>query len=142
MKIGQKGIELIKSFESCRLDTYVCAAGRNTIGWGTTKNVKPGMKITQQQADEMFRRDLAEFEAAIAKYVKVPLSQNQIDALISLVYNIGTGAFSQSTLLKKLNANDIQGAANEFPRWCKANGKELAGLKRRREAERKLFLSQ
>lgn len=141
MKINQKGIALIREFEGCKLSAYYCPAKIPTIGFGTTAGVKMGMTITGEQAEQMLQRDLVKFEEAIAKLVHIPLNENQFSALCVFVYNIGTGAFSQSTLLKKLNANDIQGAANEFPRWCKANDKELAGLKRRREAERKLFLS-
>ena len=141
MKASQKAIELIKTWEGCKLEAYLCSANVWTIGVGTTKGVKPGMKITQAQADEMLHRDLAEFESAITRLVKVPLTQNQADALICFVYNIGIGAFSGSTLLKKLNTKDYAGAANEFGRWTKAGGKVLLGLERRRKAEKQLFLS-
>lgn len=147
MKLSKVGIDLIKSFEGCYLKAYKCPAGVWTIGWGTTEpidGVKPheGMVITQQQADELLIKNLKGYENAVNKYVTYSINQNQFDALVSFAYNCGNGALKTSTLLKKLNAGDVQGAANEFPRWNKANGKVLNGLTRRREAERKLFLQE
>jgi lysozyme len=98
------------------------------------------MVITEATAEIMLRKDLAKFEDAVSKSVKVPLKQNQFDALVSLVYNIGPGNFQSSTLLKKLNAGEYQSAADQFPRWNRAGGKVLAGLTRRREAEKGLWL--
>lgn len=141
IKISLTGINLIKQFEGCRLEAYYCPAGVLTIGYGHTKIVSPGLHITQQKANELLALDLALFEAAVAQLVKVPLTQCQVDALISFVYNVGVGAFTSSTLLKKLNAKDYVGAASEFSRWNKASGAPLAGLTKRREAERKLFLA-
>ena len=147
MKISEVGVNLIKSFEGCSLKAYKCPAGVWTIGWGTTEpinGVKPheGMIITQQQADELLIKNLKAYENAVNKYVTYPINQNQFDALVSFAYNCGNGALKTSTLLKKLNAGDVHGAANEFLRWNKANGKVLNGLTRRREAERKLFLKE
>ena len=139
MKTNQAGIALIKSFESCKLKAYLCPANVWTIGWGTTKGVKPGQTITQAQADKLFADDLARFETAVSKAVKVPLTGNQFSALVSLCYNIGAGAFAKSTLVKRLNARDYAGAQAQFARWNKADGKTLAGLTRRRAAEAKLF---
>ena len=102
--------------------------------------VKKGDKCTLEQAKSYFAHDLKSFEKTVNDSVKVPLSQNQFDALVSLTYNIGSTAFKNSTLLKKLNAKDFTGAADQFLRWNKGGGKVLKGLVRRREAERALFL--
>lgn len=144
-KTSQIGIDLISSFEGIRLNAYDDGVGVWTIGIGTTTypngvKVKKGDKCTLDQAKEYFAHDLKRFESSVNNLVKVPLTQNQFDALVSLVYNIGQTAFSNSTLLKKLNAKDYQGAADQFPRWNKAKGKVLNGLTRRRAAERALFL--
>ena len=145
--ISKVGIDLIKSFEGCYLKAYKCPAGVWTIGWGTTEpidGVKPheGMVITQKQADELLIKNLKGYENAVNEYITYSINQNQFDALVSFAYNCGNGALKTSTLLKKLNAGDVHGAANEFLRWNKANGKVLNGLTRRREAERKLFLKE
>lgn len=145
--ISKVGIDLIKSFEGCYLNAYKCPAGVWTIGWGTTEpidGVKPheGMVITQKQADELLIKNLRGYENAVNEYVTYSINQNQFDALVSFAYNCGNGALKTSTLLKKLNAGDVHGAANEFLRWNKANGKVLNGLTRRRETERKLFLKE
>ena len=140
MITSNNGINLIKSFEGFRATAYVCPAGILTIGYGTTSGVKRGMVITEAQAEVLLRKDLTKFEDAINKLVKVPLTQNQFDALSSLVYNIGLGNLASSTLLKKLNEGDYQGAADQFPRWNRAAGRVLAGLTRRRAAERALWL--
>lgn len=145
MKTSQVGIELISSFEDLKLNAYDDGVGVWTIGIGTTvypngMKVKKGDTCTLEQAKTYFTHDLKRFESSVNKLVEVPLSQNQFDALVSLVYNIGSTAFKNSTLLKKLNAKDYQGAADQFPRWNKGGGKVMKGLVRRREAERALFL--
>ena len=139
------GIDLITSFEGTRFNAYDDGVGVWTIGIGTTvypngTKIKKGDKCTQEQALEYLQHDLKSFEKTVNDSVKVPLSQNQFDALVSLSYNIGSGAFKNSTLLKKLNAKDFAGAADQFLRWNKGGGKVLKGLVRRREAERALFL--
>ena len=133
-------VSLIKEFEGCELTAYKDIVGVWTIGYGHTKTVKPGMKITQRGAEELLRQDLAWVEAVINKYVKVPLKQNQYDAVASLIYNVGGTAFSKSTILRKLNANDFHAASLEFKRWNKAGGRIVSGLVRRREAERVQFV--
>lgn len=116
-----------------------------TIGYGTTRinghPVKMGDRISRSAADAIMREQLQEHLDGAAKNIKVELSQNQIDAIASFVYNVGIGAFNKSTLLKKLNAEDFDGAASEFLRWNKVDGKVAKGLTRRREAEKELFLS-
>ena len=144
--ISKKGIDLIKEFEGIRLNAYDDGIGVWTIGIGTIRypngvRVKHGDKITIEQAEQYLKHDLDSFENIINTKVKVPLTQNQFDALASLVYNIGATNFSNSTLLKKLNAKDYAGAADQFLRWNRAGGKVMNGLVRRREAERKLFLT-
>ena len=143
--ISKTGIDLISSFEGIRLNAYDDSVGVWTIGIGTTiypngVKVKKGDKCTQEQALEYLQHDLRSFEKTVNDSVKVPLSQNQFDALVSLAYNIGSGAFKNSTLLKKLNAKDYAGAADQFLVWNKGGGKVLKGLVRRRDAERALFL--
>lgn len=141
-RITDKCVDLIKRFEGCKLTAYKCPAGIPTIGFGTTSGVKMGMMITEAQALDFLRRDLMKFEATVNHAVTVALTPNMLDALVCFCYNIGESAFKQSTLLKKLNAGDYTGAANEFLRWNKSNGKVLVGLIRRREAERALFLEE
>ena len=140
MKTNEKGLSLIKEFEGLKLRSYLCPANVWTIGVGHTKTAKPNMVITEARAKELLRSDLAEFEAGVSKLVKVPLTSDQFSALVSLAFNVGLGNVASSTLLKKLNEGDYQGAADQFPRWNKAAGKVLAGLTRRREAERVLWL--
>lgn len=142
MKISQTGLDLIKSFEGLKLKAYQDVVGVWTVGFGSTgPHVKPGMVITAKQAEDLLRDDVSRFEACVSKQVTVALSQNQFDALVSFAFNLGCGNLGSSTLLKKLNAKDYAGAAAEFPKWNRAGGKVLAGLTRRREAEKALFLS-
>jgi lysozyme len=144
MHTSQRGIDLIKSSEGLRLTAYPDPATGGepwTIGYGTTRGVKPGMKITATQAEEYLKTDVGRFEPELAALVKVPLSQNQWDALMSFVYNLGSANLASSTLLKLLNAGDYARAADQFPRWNKAAGKEMPGLTKRRAAEQALFLS-
>jgi GH24 family phage-related lysozyme (muramidase) len=143
-KTGEAGKKLIKDFEGFRAVAYLCPAGVWTIGYGTTKiNGKPvskKTKITSQEADLFLEQDLKTFEDVVNHSVTVELNQNQFDALVSFVYNLGSGNLKKSTLLKKLNVGLFNEAADEFLKWDKAAGKRLAGLTRRRNAERELFL--
>ncbi|MGL4566902.1 MAG: lysozyme [Fusobacteriaceae bacterium] len=139
MKISQKGIDLIKNFEGCRLVAYKCPAGVWTCGFGTTLGVTPGMVITQRQAEKLLENDLIKFEVAVESLVEVLLTQEQFDSLVSFAYNVGNSALKKSTLLQKLNKGDYKGASEEFLRWNKAAGKVLPGLVKRRLAEQKLF---
>lgn len=142
MNIAKPGLDLIKSYESLSLKAYRDSGGVPTIGWGSTRGVRMGMQISQEQAESRLRDDLYTAESAVNRYVTVPLSQHQFDALVSFVFNVGGGAFRKSTLLEKLNLADYAGAANELSRWVKANGRVLPGLVKRRAAERALFLSE
>lgn len=134
---------LIKQSEGCRLTAYPDPATGGapwTIGWGRTTNVKKGDTCTQAQADAWLVEEYDKFEADVRKLVKVPLTANQLGALTCFTYNVGPGNFGGSTLLKMLNKGDYKGAADQLLVWDKADGHVLAGLLRRRQAERELFL--
>ena len=139
MNLGYKGTKILKFFEGCRLTAYQDSVGVWTIGYGHTKGVYEGMTITQEEAEQMLLTELEEYEGYVEKYVTVPLTQNQFDALVVWVYNLGPTNFRNSTLLKELNSGNYTAAGKEITRWNKAGGKVLAGLVRRREAEAKLF---
>jgi len=142
MIISNEGINLIKSFEGLELKAYRDSVGVWTQGYGSTgPHIIPGSTITEVQAEALLIKDLSRFESGVNELVKVPLTQNQFDALVSFSFNLGLGNLKSSTLLKKLNGKDYVGAGNEFERWNKAGGKVLNGLTRRRLAEKELFLS-
>ena len=134
-----EGVALIKKFEGCELEAYQCSAGVWTIGYGHTKDIVEGMTISKEQAEEMLVDELHEYENYINKYVTVALSQNQFDALVSWVYNLGPANLKASTLLKVLNQGKYEDVPAQIKRWNKAGGKVLEGLIRRREAEACLF---
>lgn len=140
-RINAVGLDLIKDFEGLRLDSYRDAVGVWTIGYGHTRTAGPGQRITNAEATALLREDVANFENAVTRAVRVPITENQFAALVSFAYNVGSGALNSSTLLRRLNAGDTFGAADEFLRWNRAGGSVLAGLTRRRAAERELFLS-
>ena len=139
MNLGYNGTKILKFFEGCKLTAYQDSVGVWTIGYGHTKGVYEGMTITQEEAEQMLLTELEEYEGYVEKYVTVPLTQNQFDALVVWVYNLGPTNFRNSTLLKELNAGNYTAAGQEITRWNKAGGKVLAGLVRRREAEARLF---
>jgi lysozyme len=145
-KTSDKGKAIIKEFEGFRAIAYLCQAGVWTVGYGTTriggKPVTENVKITTQEAELFLEQDLKVFEDAINQNVTVELTQNQFDALVSFVYNVGVGNFKKSTLLKKLNASNKAEAADELLKWNKANKVVSKGLTKRRKAERELFLSE
>jgi lysozyme len=140
--VVDKSRELVAGFEGLRLAVYKDEAGLDTIGYGHL--IKPGesLKVVSiTQAEALLDADLQPARAAVSKYVTVPLNANQRAALVSLVFNIGVGAFVASTLLNVLNEYDYQGAAAQFDRWVYAGGKVSKGLQTRRAAEKALFLS-
>lgn len=141
MKASQKAIDLIKEFEGFRSKSYLCPAGKWTIGYGHTKGVKPNDVVDEKTAEKYLIEDIEWAEDTINKYV-LNLNQNQFDALVSFVYNVGSGSFSRSTLLKKIksNPNDLS-IRNEFMLWIYADGKPLNGLKKRRKMEADLYFS-
>lgn len=141
-----KNIDKIKKHEALRLTAYLPTKDDVwTIGWGHTKTARQGMVITEAQAEDLLRQDLAWVEDTIKRLVKVPLEQNQFDALASLIFNIGGAAFAKSTVLRKLNEGDYKGAADAFLMWDKQRDKQtgkmnkLRGLTIRRTEERALF---
>ena len=141
MNTSPKGIALIKEFEGLRLKAYQCPGGVWTIGYGHTADVKPGIVISKAQAEEYLKADLIAFERYL-NGLGLALNQNQFDALVSFIYNVGTGNFSNSTLLRKVRANPQENSImDEFLRWVYSKGRVLPGLQRRRLAEMKLYFS-
>jgi lysozyme len=137
---SQNGLALTQQFEGLRLTAYQDQVGVWTIGYGHTgKDVHPNLTITQEQANNLLMQDVASAVAAVNRLVTVGFYQNGFDALVDFAFNLGNSALGGSTLLRKLNAADFAGAAAEFPNWCKAGGKTVAGLLRRRQAEQQLF---
>lgn len=139
--INDAALQLIKSFEGCRLTAYQDQRGIWTAGFGHTGNVNEGDVITQEQADQYLLGDLQHAESTVGRLVHVDISDNQFGALCSLTYNIGSGNFQSSTMLKLINKDDFADAANEFLKWNHVNGVPNDGLLRRRSAERDLFLT-
>lgn len=138
--INAEGLRLIKDSEGLRLSAYQDSVGVWTIGYGHTATAQRGQTITEAEAEQLLQADLRRFEDGVRELVRVPLTDNQFAALVSFAFNLGLGALAESTLLRKLNAGDYQGAAAEFPRWVHAGGKQLPGLVTRRGRERQLFL--
>lgn len=141
MKTSPTGIALIERFEGLRLEAYQDRAGLWTCGYGHTSGVKSGDTCTSAQADEWLESDVADAERAVNVLVKVPLNQNQFDALVSFTYNLGWSALEGSTLLRILNAGATSLAAREFLKWDHVAGVVSEGLLRRRTAEQELFLT-
>jgi len=139
-KYSSVGFELTKQFEGCELKAYQDQVGVWTIGYGHTgTDVKKGLTITEEQASTLLAADVAWAVTCVNKSVKVAINQNQFDALVDFVFNLGCANLGQSTLLRLLNAGDSSDAAKEFLRWNRAGGKVVAGLTRRRQAEMDLF---
>ena len=139
MKVSQDCVELVKHFEGFEDTAYLCPANVWTIGYGRTRNVKEGDRITEPQAERDLLEELEEFKHQVLNSVKVELKQNELEALTSWTYNLGVGNLKSSTLLKKLNAGSKDEVPAEMLRWNKASGKVLAGLTKRREAEAELW---
>jgi len=150
LKLSASGAALIRSFESCekpvgggKFTAYLCPAGVLTIGWGHTNHTGRAFGSdalwTQAECDQAFAEDMARFEDEVKKLVRVQLTQNQFDALVSFTFNCGPGNLRVSTLLRKLNTGDFEGAAHEFGKWNRGGGKVLKGLVRRRAAEAFMF---
>ena len=147
MKFSDNAIKLIKEFEGFQANPYSCPAGVPTIGYGTTR-YEDGTKvkltdkpITEKEADALLRNHVNGLVGGLAaRIVSLGINQNQTDALLSFIYNLGWGAFDDSTLLKLLRQKQYARAAQEFDKWVYANGNKLSGLIRRRQAEKALFL--
>jgi lysozyme len=146
MEYSKSGLHLTEHFEGCRLTAYPDPGSGGdpwTIGYGHTgPDVSPGLVITQEQAEEFLRQDVAKAAADVNARVKIEITQDEFDALVDFAFNCGCGNLNNSTLLRKLNAGDVEGAAEEFLKWDMAAGKHLAGLAKRREAEKELFLGE
>ena len=142
MKISSDGIELIKKFEGCRLKAYRCPAGVPTIGYGHTKGVKMGDKITQEQADDFLREDVKHIEVLLNK-LGINFRQEQFDALVSWIFNLGGGNFNSSTMKKRIvsDAGNLD-ITDQLVKWYNAGGRPLSGLKLRRIAEANMFLGE
>ncbi|NEQ42646.1 MAG: lysozyme [Leptolyngbya sp. SIOISBB] len=145
--INAAGLELIKHFEGRELRAYQDSVGIWTIGYGHTSaagppQVRAGMTITEQGAEDILKKDLELFENGVRDRVKVSMNSNQFSALVAFSFNVGLGALGSSTLLRKLNGGDYREAADQLLRWVKAGGATLPGLVRRRDAERALFLGE
>lgn len=145
MNTSENGLALIKRYEGLRLEAYRCPAGVLTIGYGHTKGVKTGDKITQAKADELLREDVGEVEKVLNQQIiltGVKLRQGQFDALVSFAYNLGIGNLLRSTLWRIIRQNpEDNDIPAQFRRWVNAGGKKLPGLVARREAEIKLYQS-
>jgi len=142
MKTSSTGIELIKNFEGLRLKSYQDSVGVWTIGYGHTgKHVHEGMYVTEEEAEKLLAHDLERFEKCVERMVSVSLNQGQFDSLVSFAYNLGCQSLKKSTLLRRINDNRFVEAAGEFHRWNHAGGAVMPGLTRRRQNEKRLFLS-
>jgi lysozyme len=145
MKLSHQGLINLKKREGVRNDVYRDSAGYLTVGVGHLvkpgESYKLGQRISDEEVDRLLREDVDEFETLINTYVKVSLSQNQFDALVSLAYNIGPGGFRKSSVLRYLNLGQFEAAANAFLVWNKAGGKVSKGLVNRRAEEKQSFLS-
>ena len=139
MKPSTACLEFVKSFEGFREHAYYDTGHVLTIGYGTTEHVQLGDTVTEKEACELLANDLQEAADAVNDLVDVELSQSQFDALCSFVYNVGRSAFAGSTLLKLVNQSQFDAAAPQFDRWNHDNGVVIAGLTRRRAAERAMF---
>ncbi len=147
MQLNDKGKDLIKFYEGCKLVAYKCSAAKDTIGYGNTfyengTPVKPGDKITQERANELFEIIAKDFADKVTPLIKSAVTPNQFAAITSFAYNAGIGNLKSSTLLKKVNANPNDPTIDlEFKKWNRAGGKELAGLTKRRASESKLYFT-
>jgi lysozyme len=143
-QLNQAGLDLIEEFEGLSLTAYPDPGTGGepwTIGYGHTGGVTPGETITQEQAEEFLKSDVAGAETSVENLVEVDLTPNQFAALVSFTFNLGGGALAGSTLLALVNSKEFDAAAQQFGRWVYADGQELEGLVRRRAAEAKLFLT-
>jgi len=142
MKTSGEGIALIKKFEGCETEAYQCSAKVWTIGYGHTRGVSEEDTCTKEEAEKILVEDLEEFEKYVNDLVDIPLAQNQFDALVAWTFNLGPTNLKSSTLLAKLNDNDVNDVPFQIRRWNKAGGSVLDGLVRRREAEALLWLGE
>lgn len=138
-RTNDAGVALIKNYEGLHLTPYLCPSKVWTIGYGHTRTVRAGLKITTDQADQLLDDDLRLIERAVQRLVSVPLNDNQFSALVSFAFNVGISNFEQSTLLKLLNRGWYEQVPAQLMRWNRANGEAMGGLSRRRAAEARLW---
>jgi lysozyme len=145
MQINEAGLALLKQFEGCKLKAYPDPGTGGepfTVGYGHTgPGVVPGLVITQERADALLSKDLMKFESGVEEMLQIEPTEGQFSALVCFAYNCGLTNLKNSTLLRMVNDEDFEGAAKQFNRWSRANGRTLPGLVRRRAAEAALFLS-
>lgn len=139
MKTSEQGVDLIKHFEGCELEAYLCPANVWTIGYGHTKDVKEGDVIDQEAAEAFLIEDLEEFERYVTSMVEIELKQHQFDALVAWVFNLGPGNLKSSTLLNRINYGPLSDVPFQIQRWTRSGGVVLEGLVRRRKAEALLW---
>lgn len=139
MKIGSEGVELIKHFEGCRLEAYLCPANVWTIGYGHTGGVREGDVIDQEAAEAHLIEDLEEFEGYVNSMVEIALKQNEFDAIVAWTFNLGPRNLKESTLLNRLNYGPLSDVPAQIQRWNRAGGQVLEGLVKRRAAESALW---
>jgi lysozyme len=142
MQYSKNGLALTEQFEGCRLISYQDSVGVWTIGYGHTRGVYRGQVCTQAQAEEWLLEDVQIAVNTVNTHVKRAITQAEFDALVDFTFNLGSGSFTGSTLLKLVNIGDLEGAANQFEKWDKAGGRVVAGLLRRRQAEEAEFRSE
>lgn len=142
-QVNRAGIDLIREFEGCKLEAYPDPGTGGdpwTIGYGATgPGIEPGVVWTQEQAEARLAEDVQRFADAVARALTVDVSDNEFAAMVCLAFNIGAAAFKRSTLLRLVNDGRFEAAAQQFERWNRAGGRVMAGLTRRRKAERALF---
>lgn len=141
MQYSRSGLHLTEQFEGCKLMTYLDSNGVPTIGYGHTRGIRLGMTCTQAQAEAWLAQDITWAESEVNRLVHVQLTRREFDALVDFTFNCGCGSFDHSHLLALVNQGDMQAAAQEFEKWDKCGGQVVAGLLRRRVAERSEFLS-
>lgn len=143
MKTSESGFELIKRFEGFKPETYEDVGGLDTIGYGHLVLAGESFgRITEKEAEDILAKDVMKAENCIDQHVGVDLAQNEFDALVSFIFNVGCANFTRSTMLKMINSDNFKEAADEFPKWNRAAGRIVKGLVNRRAAERKLFLGE
>lgn len=139
MQYSKSGVQLTEGFEGCKLTAYQDQVGKWTIGYGHTQNVFAGQTCTQEQADVWLQEDMEWAVRVVNALVTVPLSQGEFDALVDFTFNLGSGSLQHSTLLRLVNTQQFEAAANEFEKWDHAGGVAVAGLLRRRLGEKAEF---
>jgi lysozyme len=138
--ITEDGLNFIKQFEQFRAKSYLCPAGLPTIGYGHVVGLENLSEVSEQEAEELLKRDVRHAEIAVQTYIKVPLNSNRLNALVSFTFNLGSGTLQHSTLRQKLNRGEYDQVPRELMRFVWCNGRKLRGLIKRRQAESWMFM--